>query len=151
MANQINDDEFRALSLLLEHFWKNFEFRLNRALQILNYFIITLAIISAAYVSALSYRLHLVAIVIALMGALVSISAFLAGRHQVQLAARSLPPLQEARNKIAEFANMTSHDSRAYTSTDWLGRVSNRHIAIAIFCLAGIVWLGAAIYAIILW
>jgi hypothetical protein len=89
MTREINEDEFRSISLILDHSWKIFEFRLGRALQILNFFLVTVAVMSAGYATALNSKQYPVAAVIGVMGALVAAASFMAGRNQNMLAVQA--------------------------------------------------------------
>ena len=57
------DDEPALLIAALDHSWTSYDARLNRGLQVVNYYLIALAILADAYVSAFNAKLWAVAVV----------------------------------------------------------------------------------------
>ena len=48
------EQEVALITVALNHAWERFNFRVTNALQILNYYILSMAILAAAYVGALT-------------------------------------------------------------------------------------------------
>ena len=90
----------------LDHAWSRFNFRVSSALQILNYYLVALAIFAGAYVGALTQRLPVVAGAIGISSSLVSIAAFLGGYSQVRHARSVIPQLRALETRMARMVGV---------------------------------------------
>jgi len=68
LPTQDADDPDKLLIAALEHLWTYFEARRTQRLQMINYFLLAVAFIAAAYVSALGNDLDTVATAIPIIG-----------------------------------------------------------------------------------
>lgn len=96
------------LKMALDHVARWNEFHVTNGLQVINFFLVTVAVLAAAYVSALKGNLDLIAGVIALVGAAASGAAYLVGRRQRSIAGLAWEPLKEIQHRIAEGLNIDS-------------------------------------------
>lgn len=95
------DDESALLIAALDHAWTSYDARLNRGLQVVNYYLIAIAILANAYVTAFNARLYVVAAVIAVAGLALTVVTFVVGLRQRRLARFSQLALVELQNKLA--------------------------------------------------
>jgi hypothetical protein len=76
------DQEYSKAFLLttaLDHAWRWYDLRINSGLQILNFYLLAMTVLTAAYVSAFTSRNHVISVAVALAGAAVSASSYMAG------------------------------------------------------------------------
>jgi hypothetical protein len=140
------EQEVALLTAALNHAWEIFNFRVASALQILNYYIVTVAILAGAYVGALTQGLPGVAASIGLGGSVVSAAAFYGGYAQVLHARSAAVPLGELENKVTLLVKVTSFASNqvAYRHARYA-----RLIASCMFIVAFVSGLVASAYAIL--
>src|ERR1700739_2370486 len=93
--------ELALLSMALEHVDRWVEGRNTSGLQVLNFFLITVALLSTAYVSAINGRLHLVASAVAVAGTVVSSTAYLVGRQRRDAARLGENPMAVLQDRLA--------------------------------------------------
>ena len=121
------------LALALDHVIRWYEFRTTSGLQVLNFFLLASAVMSAAYVSAINGRLHTVAGAIALIGVTVSGAAYFVGRRQRDVARLAVAPLKEIESRLAIDRKLWWHNPTVTANV--------------VFPLAAVVSVAAAIYA----
>jgi hypothetical protein len=148
VTESITEEELKTITLILDHSWKIFEYRNTRGLQILNYYLLTMAVMSAGYATSLNAKQYAAGIVIGFLGALVFLATFVAGRNQVQRASLAIPPLQEARQRLARAAGMDSFYSAQSAYENTSGILSNKWVAGTMFTVACSVWIAAAVYTL---
>ncbi len=83
------------LETALDHAWRWFELRVSHGLQMLNFAVLAFALLSAAYVSALSDKLYGVAGAVALLAAAVAVATNLVARRQRQIGWIAAEPIRE--------------------------------------------------------
>ena len=90
---KLDDIDVALLTTALGHVWAWYDARINRGLQVLNFYLVSMAILATAYVSALNSRLYAVAAVLGLLGAAATFAAYKVGRRQQAIAkVAELPP-----------------------------------------------------------
>lgn len=95
-------DDTALLIASLEHFRTLRESRIERGLQVVNYFLVAAAVLASAYVSAINGKHYGIAVVIALSGTVLTAVTFATGLHQRQLAGRIQPVLAALQDRIAD-------------------------------------------------
>ena len=148
----INTDKDRGdialLTIALDHVSRWHEFRTTSGLQVLNFFLLASAVMSAAYVSAINGRLHTVAGAIALTGVAVSGAAYLVGRRQRDVARLAEAPLMEIQDRLASDLNIDSlrmaERAMVHRKLWWHNPTVTANV---IFPLAAAVSAAAAVYA----
>ena len=146
-ANRAHRD-VTLLTTALQHATRWYEFRTTNGLQVLNFYLLASAVMSAAYVSALNGRFHAVASIIALAGVAVSGATYLVGRRQRDFAQLAEVPIKEIQAKLAAELNIDS--LRMVEQADKHRRLwwhSPSVMANVIFPLAATISAAAAIYA----
>jgi hypothetical protein len=140
-------DELTLLTTALDHAWSRFSFRISSALQILNYYLVAAAILSAAYVGALTQGLHIVAGFIGIAGSIVSFAAFLGGYGQIVNARRAVPQLRDLEIRLAALVGTPDvwQDLSGHI-LPWTRRMRPGNIAAVMFAVAFIGGLAAAVY-----
>ena len=136
------------LALALDHVTRWYEFRTTSGLQVLNFFLLASAVMSAAYVSAINGRLHTVAGAIALIGVTVSGAAYFVGRRQRDVARLAVAPLKEIESRLAidlsiDSLRMTGR-AEEHRKLWWHNPTVTANV---VFPLAAVVSVAAAIYA----
>jgi hypothetical protein len=135
----------------LDHAWRWYELRMSCGLQLLNFYLLAIAVITTAYVSALNARDYAVSIAIALIGAAVTASAYLAGIRQDNVARMALAPIQEVENRIADVLDIESLQiAKQYRITRKPSSYATRASAHFVFPAAILICIAAAVYATIL-
>ncbi|MEV4355058.1 hypothetical protein [Nonomuraea sp. NPDC049625] len=136
-----NDHE--SLVAALEHATRWYEYRISQGLQVLNFYLVSTAVNSAAYVAALQAKLDAVAGAVGLVAALVSVAAALAGWRSRGLARLALQPIAEIQDRLAATLNMDSlrlvqrNPHRTFTTP----------ISLVMFVLACAISVSGALYA----
>lgn len=99
-VNQDRDD-VALLTTALDHAWRWYELRLGYVIQVVNFFLLAAAVMSAAYVSALNGRHYGVAGAIALVAGAVSSVAYLVSTLQADMAWLGLAPIDDIEDRLA--------------------------------------------------
>jgi hypothetical protein len=130
------NDESALLIAALDHAWTTYDARLNRGLQVVNYYLIAAAVLANAYVAAFNARLYAVAAVIALTGlALVVVTSVMSFRQR-QLARLSERALIELQDRVADRLGIDAFRFQRDTSKESRFRGSPfAHVAIGIAVL----------------
>lgn len=135
-------DDTALLIAALSHSLGWYEARIDRGLQVINYFIVASAVLATAYVSAISGKHYAVAVVITLSGTALTALAFVVGRRQRGYAAE--PALAELQGRVAERLKIAS-----FCVAQPQGRI-RRDLSVRIaFGLAIAFSIGSWLYAII--
>ena len=101
LPTETGEADNAALGTALDHAWRWFELRVSHGLQMLNFAVVAFALLSAAYVSALSGKLYGVAGAVALLAAAVAVTANLAARRQRQIGWIAAEPIREIQRRLA--------------------------------------------------
>jgi hypothetical protein len=136
-----------ALKMALDHAARWNEFHITNGLQVVNFFLVSAAVLAAAYVSALNGHLHLIAGMVALVGAGASGAAFLIGRRQSSIARLAWEPLKEIQNRIAVSLNIDSFRMAERADASAQGFLRSHVTVNAIFYIDIALGVAAAIYA----
>lgn len=140
---------YELLTLALDHATRLYDSRTSSGLQVLNYFLVAVAVLAAAYVSALNGKLHAVGCAIGLAGIPLSAVTYLVGRRQRDVAKLAEIPMTEIQNVLADGLGIESlrmADHAEKSRTGWWR--SSALMAGLIFTLAALVSLAAAAYAL---
>ena len=95
------EDDHAKLATALDHSWRWFELRISHGMQMLNFAVVAFALLSAAYVSALSNKLYDIAGGVAMLAAAVAITAYLTARRQRQIGWIAAEPIREIQRRLA--------------------------------------------------
>ena len=139
------DDDTALLIAALNHCWAWYDTGISRGLQVLNYFLVAIAVLATAYVSALNAKLYAVAAVIALSGAALTAVCYGVGNDQRRFAHTGMSALRELQDRVADQLGVEAiRMGRARPI--WRVRPLFSHGA---FVLAAAVSIGSAVYALI--
>ena len=138
------EDDTAFLIAALNHTMAWHETRIDRGLQVINYFVVAGAVLVTAYASALGGKHYGIAVAIALSGMALAILAFVVGRQQRRAAAEAEPALAELQGKVASKLQVDSF--RIYKPEV---RGQREGAAAFTFALAVLLSAGSAIYAAI--
>ena len=139
-------DETALLVAALEHVRTWREARIDRGLQVVNYFLVAIAVLATAYVSAIDGKHYGIATVIALSGTTLTVVTYALGRQQRYAAAAAEPGLAALQNRIADRLGI---DVIRGFGKSHPGTVPRYHLSAIAFGLAGLLSIGAALYALI--
>jgi hypothetical protein len=137
-------DDTALLIAALNHSAGWYEARLDRGLQVINYFVVAGAVLATAYVSAITGKHYAIAVVVSLSGTALAVLAFLIGRRQRLYAAQAEPALLELQGRIAERLSIDSF--RILPPSRGMYALGAVRIA---FGLATLLSLGGALYALV--
>ena len=101
-------DDTALLIAALNHAWTWYDARMNRGLQVVNYYLVASAVLATAYVSAINGRHYAIAAVIALSEVVVTGSTFMIGYRQRRHATGGELALIELQSRIADRLGMGS-------------------------------------------
>ena len=141
-------DDVQLLTAALDHAWQWWEFRINNGLQVLNFFLLASAIMVAAYVSALSSHLYVVASAIGLIGAIVSSATFIVGKRQHDVANLGAAPIAELQSRLASTLNIDSLRMVERHPSSRSLPIGGRAVAYLLFPITLIASAAAAAYAL---
>jgi hypothetical protein len=105
-SDEINNSDL--LMAALDHATRWSEFNTTTGFQVINFFLLTAAVLAAAYVSALNGHLDVIAGVIALIGGAASVGAYLVGRRHSYIARLAGEPLKQIQDRLARDLNIDS-------------------------------------------
>ena len=144
-----NHHDIELLTIALDHVTRLYDSRMANGLQVLNYFLVAAAVLSAAYVSALNGKLHAIGCAIGLLGVALSTVTYLVGRRQRDVARLAEIPMKEIEKTLAENLDLGSlqmiDHAETQRNTWWR---SSTLMATGIFTLAAIVSVAASAYAL---
>ena len=113
--NNREQSKIFLLTTALDHVWRWYDLRMNCGLQILNFYLLAIAVLTTAYVSALNARNHVVSVAVALAGAAVTACAYMVGARQDHVARMALTSIQEVETRLA--------DTWILIRCDWLNNI----------------------------
>ncbi len=142
----IDSNDRELLGLALEHSWKWYEMRSSHTLQIINFYLVSVAVLSAGYVSALSSHMRHVAGMVGLLATSVTTAAFFAGRRSDQIGRIAKEPLNVLQSRLAtalDVASLRMVERHERTRPPWFGL---RRVARIVYVFALSACLAAAAY-----
>jgi|ERR1700733_9403601 len=136
------------LATALDHAWRWYDLRINSGLQILNFYLLAMTVLTAAYVSSFNSRNHIISVSVALAGAAVSASSYMAGVRQDHVARIALPPIEEAEDRLAAELGIDSlRLAEQYRVQRRLSAYAIRVVAYFVYPAIIVVCIVAGIYA----
>jgi len=139
-------DDTALLTAALNHYWARYDGRRNRAFQVLNYYLVSAAILFTAYTAAINGKHYGLASALALAG--LGLTAITAGTvlYEVKAADLARPAVAELQNRIADRLRLDP----LHVITFQAGITGQRRIAnVLTFGLATLLNISALIYALI--
>lgn len=144
--NQAQDRK-GLLTIALDHAWRWYDFRWGQAIQIINFFVLAAAVMSAAYVSAINANHRGIAAAVALLGSVASASTYVVSIRIVNFAELASEPLKEIQDQLATALDIDSIRLIERRRSHRGGRASSSTVAKAMFAIAISVCFAAAGYA----
>lgn len=142
-GDNIDDETFERA---LEHGWDWFSLHAEHRMKSVNFFIVTIAFLTAAFVTAIRFSHHMAALGVCIAGLLLTIcfSRFeLRIRELLRVSEQALEPLQErlaARTGIQSFAMFKTVEVGAKPFTRYSRVILALHITALIMFSAGLVY-----------
>lgn len=149
MSSPNRELESLLFTSALEHAWKRFNFRISSALQILNFYLVTQAILSGAFVGALTQGYQAAAACIGFGSSLASVAAFLGGYNQILDARRVMPHLQALENRMADLLNLPGISGTTRSAPVFKNISNSSLVAGVMFVVAAAGGVAAGVYALI--
>jgi hypothetical protein len=141
-------DDTTLLIAALNHAWAFYDARINRGLQVINYFLVASAVLATAYVSAINGKHYPIAAIIALSETALAAVTYTIGSRERRMATAAQRPLAELQARIADRLVITT--LRIVGSPGTAGyRFSVRLYVRTMFGLAVLLSVGAALYALV--
>jgi hypothetical protein len=138
-------DDTALLVAALNHAWSWYDARISRGLQVVNYFLVAVAILANAYVFAINGKQYVVAGLLGLSGAVAAALAFAVGYQQMRLANVGEVALAELQDRVAGRLGVDS-----VRMAEPLPVTALRYVPSWVaFGLAGLLGIGAALYALV--
>jgi hypothetical protein len=94
-------DDAALMAAALEHTWAWYDGRTGRALQVVSFYLVAVAITGSAYTSAITQKDYGVAAALAIGGLGLTALAAAAGLREVNAASRAEPALAELQDRVA--------------------------------------------------
>jgi hypothetical protein len=143
-GKQPPQDDTALLTAALDHTWAWYEGRVNRALQVINFYLVAAAITFSAYTSAINEKHYGLAAAVAIAGLGLIFIASMATLYVVNGAALSEPALAELQDRVADKLNIDSiRIARSQV------RMGLRRVGLAItFGFATLLNISALLYAV---
>ena len=139
--------ESALLVAALEHSWASYDARLNRGLQVVNYYLVAIAILANAYVDAFNTKLYAVAAVIGVSGVAISVVTLVVGVRQRQLAKSVERSLIELQDRVAGRIGIGSF--RIQQAMSRKSRLRSTPVSYVAIALAVLLSTAAVAYALI--
>jgi hypothetical protein len=144
----VGDNDHAKLAIALDHSWRWFELRLSHGMQMVNFGVVAFALLSAAYVSALGYKLYAIAGAVALLAAAVAIAAYLTARRQRQIGWIAAEAIRQIQRRLAEDLDIKSlcildrspAAQRRWKSAMWLATVLTAVVFVTCLTAAATAW-----------
>ena len=95
------DDDTALLIAALDHCWAAYDARINRGLQVVNYYLVAVAVLATAYVSAYNAKIYPVAAVIGASGLGLTTVTLAVGFRQRRMAGVNELALVEVQERLA--------------------------------------------------
>ncbi|GII31393.1 hypothetical protein [Planotetraspora mira] len=102
------DDKRGALTLALDHAWRWYEYHLNMASQVVNYFLIVTAVLTTAYATALSSHLYGAAVAVDLVSAVVTLATYVEGTRLRTMAMQAEEAIGAIEDQLATDLDMAA-------------------------------------------
>ncbi|MEU5259586.1 hypothetical protein [Amycolatopsis sp. NPDC021455] len=150
MAEQVSpesdsDDDTALVVAALNHSWAWYDARIGRGLQVVNYFLVAIAVLATAYVNAMNSKLYAVAAVIGLASAALTAASFSAGIQQRRLASKSELALSDLQDLIATRLEVDSFRMVQNPPV----RTPRYVPSLIAFGVSGVLCLGSVLYALL--
>jgi hypothetical protein len=107
-TNQLTPDDLKLLTTALNHAWSWFEVHAVQRQNFVNFFLIAVAFLSAAYVGALTGKANYLAAADCLVGVVISLAFLLIDLRNRELIRASELPLMELQDRLAEAVGVDS-------------------------------------------
>jgi hypothetical protein len=143
------ESELSAQEVALDHCRSWVELHTNQRQNLLNFFLIAIAFLFSAYVSALDGHRNLLAAVISLMGALISFGFTLMDLRNRDLTRAGESPIMELERRMALRCNLPQLQIQEAVNQPRRPWLSMGKIVRAIHMAVGLTFAGAMIYALI--
>jgi hypothetical protein len=137
-------DDTALLIAALNHAWSWDDARVNRGLQVVSFFLLALAVLISAYVSAINAKNYALAAVIGVSGTVLTGTVFAIGSHERKRAADGARALAELQDIIANRLELDS-----FRMVHASAPRGNTVRASLVFALASTLGLASVLYALI--
>lgn len=145
-AASLDQDEAQLLIAALNHAWAWYDVRITRGLHVVNYFLVAMAILATAYVSAINAKLYGVAALLGLSGIGLALVSFTVGLRQKEVASVGEAALTDLQDRIADKVGIDSFRMFRAIRPRGARRYAASFVA---FGMAVLLSLGSVVYALV--
>lgn len=149
LGEQPPEDDTALLIAALNHAWAWDDARVNRGLQVVNYFLVASAVLATAYVGAINGKHYPIAAVIALSETALAAVTYTIGSRERRMASAAQRPLAELQARIADRLMISAFRIGGPAGAAAGSWFSIRLYVRTMFGLVVLLSVGAALYAMI--
>ena len=132
----------------IDHAWQWFSLHATHRMQAVDFFLVTSAFLSAAYVSALHFTLPVVAAGVGLLGVLASVFFFLFEMRIRELVKAAEDALRPAQRALAQETGVEAFEICEIVEVAKFRYSSYHRVITLLYCVTAIAFLGGILYAL---
>src|ERR1700722_17427828 len=107
-GNDKEQSKVSQLTTALDHAWRWYDLRISGGIQILNLYLLGIAVLISAYVSAFISRNPTVAVTVGVVAEAVTFFTYMIGVRQDAVARIALSPIEEIEDRLADALDIDS-------------------------------------------
>ena len=141
---QPSEDDTTLLIAVLNQAWAIYDAEINRGLQLVNYFLVAIAVLATAYIGAINGKHYAIAAVLALVGLAITTVVLIQGLRQREMAYPPNVMVRELYGRVSRRLKIESIPVSRAQPGNRLGPIA----VPTLFALAFVLDIGALMYAV---
>lgn len=138
-----HEDDTALLTTALNHAWAWYDGHANRASQLFNYYLVAIAILFAAYTSAINVKHYGLAVALTVAALVFTALTTVAGLAVVNDISRAQPALDQLQKRIADKLDIKDISMAKFQK----GKTWSRILAVITVGAATLIWISGLVYA----